>query len=68
MESLAISASTRLSSTLKVESTLFFGDFGESGSFLDEFSVSPLIVLLVFEQFADLEAGEFATDVVLDLD
>jgi hypothetical protein len=51
-----------------LKGTLFFGDFGESGSFLDKFSIASLIVLLIFEEFADFETGEFAADVVLDFD
>lgn len=45
--------------------TLFFGDFGESGSFFDQFCVASFIVLLIFEEFADFEPGEFAADIVL---
>lgn len=49
-------------------STLFLGDFSESGSLSYEFGIPSLIVLLIFQKFANLEACQFTTDIVLDLD
>lgn len=35
---------------------------------LNQLSILEFIVLLVFEEFADLETGQLTTNVVLDLD
>lgn len=42
-------------------------DAGEAGASLDKLSIFELIVFLVLEQLADLEACQLAADVVLHL-
>lgn len=48
--------------------TFLLRDFGEICTFLDQLSELELVILLVLEQFADLEACQLTADVILGFD